>query len=110
MTLMTETCTLHLRGELVGYDEYREPIYSAAEDKVSKCWVEPAGSAEDLALGEQLSFTYVGYLPLSTKITAVDALTWDDTRFEVDGEPLKQPGGFIVEGFWRVHLKKVTGL
>lgn len=109
MSLMTEQCTLHLRGEKVGEDEYGEPIFSDPEDKASACWVEPAGTAEDLALANQLTFSYVGYLPLSTQVSAVDSLTWDGIRFEIDGEPLKQPGGFIVEGFWRVNLRKVTG-
>jgi len=109
MSLMTEYCTLHLRGERTGEDEYGEPIFSPPRDVDSPCWVEPAGTAEDMALANQLTFSYVAYLPLSTQVSAVDALTWDGIRFEVDGEPLKQPGGFIVEGFWRVQLKKVTG-
>lgn len=109
MSLMTETCTLHLRGEKSGEDEYGEPIYSPPEDVESACWVEPAGTSEDMALANQLTFSYVAYLPLTTQISAVDALTWDGVRFEVDGQPLKQAAGFIVEGFWRVNLKRVTG-
>lgn len=109
MSLFTETCTLHLRGERTGEDEYGEPIFSPPEDVESSCWLEPAGSAEDMALANQLTFSYVAYLPLDTSISAVDSITWDGVRFEIDGEPLKQPGGFIVEGFWRVNLKNVRG-
>ena len=109
MTLMTEQCVLHLRGEKVGEDHYGEPVFSPPTDEVTACWVEPVSSSEDLSLANQVSFSYVAYLPLDVRVSAVDAVTWDGTRFEVDGEPLKQPGGFIVEGFWRVQLRKVEG-
>src|SRR5690625_7784457 len=109
MSLMTELCVLHLRGQKTGEDEYGEPIFSPPQDVESRCWVEPAGTAEDMSLANQLTFSYVAYLPLSTQVSAVDALTWDGIRFAVDGEPLKQPGGCIVECCWRVQLNKVPG-
>lgn len=109
MSLFTEQCTLHLRGEQSGEDEYGEPIFSPPRDVDSPCWVEPAGSAEDMDLASQLMFSYVCYLPLETSVRAVDSITWDGTEFAIEGEPLKQPGGFVVDGFWRVNLKKVRG-
>ena len=44
---------------------------------------------------------------LEHDLTAVTHIKWQGELFRVEGEPLKQPGGFIVDGFQRVDVKKV---
>lgn len=109
MSLFTESCTLHLEGEEVGRDDWNEPIYSDPEDHESACWVEPAASSEDLDLANRAIFSYQLYVPLDQPVDRASQVSWDGTRFNVVGEWLKQPGGFVVDGFYRVLIERVEG-
>ena len=110
--LFTETVTLHLRGELTGTDRYGDPVYGPAQDVSSPAWWEPRVSSEDTAAAEQYVDGYWLYLPAGAPLSGADAVTLHGVqgmRMEVVGQPGYQPGGFIVESFVKVAVRRVTG-
>lgn len=112
MNLMTETCTLVLRGEPTGdFDAYGNPTYGPGVEQESPCWYEPRGSSEDTNAKDQQIYGYWVYLPLDAPLGSADAvkLSGLPDTFQVIGETAKQPGGFIVPGFQKAAVEKVSG-
>lgn len=109
MQLMTETCQLLTRAEATGYDEYGEPIRPAPRTESWPCWYEPRGSSEAVVAQEQQIDGLWLYLPLDAPLAAADAVIIAGTRYEVEGEPGRQPGGFITPGFLKAALGRVRG-
>lgn len=111
MSLFTETATLRFRGEVVGEDDYGNDVYGPPIDEQWPAWWEPRSSGEDSTAREQVTSGYWLYLPLDAPIDAADAVVLDDpaAEYAVVGEPGRQPGGFIVEGYTRLALERVSG-
>lgn len=110
MNLMTESVTLRSRGAPTGdYDDYGNPLYGPDVDVVSACWYEPRGSSEDTAAKDQQVYGYWVYLPLGAPLDAAGVVVLEGVEYQVVGEPGRQPGGFIVPGFIKAAVEKVTG-
>lgn len=112
MSLMTETCVLRFSGGPTGgYDGYGNPVVGPSRDESWPCWFEPRGSSEDTSAKDQQVYGYWVYLPLGAPLRASDAvlLPGEEGSFQVIGEVARQPGGFIVEGFQKAAVERVTG-
>lgn len=112
MSLFTEVAGLVLRGGPTGeFDEDGNPIYAPARTVESPAWWEPRESGEDVNAKDQITSGFWLYLPEHTDLTAVDAvkIPFDGPRYEVVGDPGRQPGGFIVEGFVKTAVELVKG-
>lgn len=109
MQLMTETCELLLRGESTEYDEYGVPVPAEPRRESWACWYEPRGSSEAVVAQEQQIDGLWIYLPLDAPVGAADAVIVAGARYEVEGEPGRQPGGFITPGFVKAALGRVRG-
>lgn len=109
MQLMTETCELVLRGEPAGYDEYGVPVPAEPRRETWACWYEPRGSSEAVVAQEQQIDGLWIYLPLDAPLNAADAVIVAGDQYEVEGEPGRQPGGFITPGFVKAALGRVRG-
>ena len=120
MDLMTEPVGLRRRGEATGeYDDFGNPVYGPGGTDLVYGWVEPRGSGEDTAAKDQQIFGYWVSLPLGTDLDAADAVVLFGTvdggalvggdEYQVVGEPGRQPGGFLVPGFIKAAVERVTG-
>lgn len=112
MNLMTETCILRIKGAPTGeYDEYGNPVAGPSRDETWPCWYEPRGFSEDTSAKDQQIYGYWVYLPLGAPLGSADAvlLPLEPDPFEVIGETARQPGGFIVPGFQKAAVERVTG-
>lgn len=107
--LMTQTVVLRTRSTTPSYDQLGNPIPGPDADVSSPAWYEPLGSSEVADAASQQRFGYWVYLPIGTDVDGADAVVIDGLEFEVVGPPQTQPGGFIVEGFLRVMVERVTG-
>lgn len=122
MNLMTEPVGLKLRGEPVPgqFDDYGNPVRGPATVSVVYGWYEPRTSGEDTSAKDQQVFGYWLYLPLDAPLSGADAVVLFGTvdadgqlvggeEYQVVGEPGRQPGGFIVKGFIKAAVERVTG-
>lgn len=111
MSLFTTTVTVVRRGERIGRDEHQRPVYAPGERSVAPAWFEQSTQDEDLESGEQYSSSYRVFLPLSVSLTGADAVELPglDGEFQLIGQPSMQPGGFIVEGYQVLTVRKDTG-
>lgn len=122
MSLFTEVCILRTRGTQTGTDRYSVPIYGPPTDTPSFAWWEMTSEAENIAAAGQYISQYTLYLPLSASLQGWDVVVLDTipdsdppvaipgaVEYRAVGRPGRQPSGFIVEGFHRVLLERVTG-
>ena len=112
MSLFTETVTLHIPGEDTGErDDFGRPIISPPRDEESPAWYEERTSTEALDAREQRVWGYWLYLPLDAPLAAGVTVTLpvDGVEYRVVGEPGRQSGGFIVEGYIRAAIEKASG-
>ncbi|WP_417220508.1 hypothetical protein [Arthrobacter sp.] len=111
MNLMTETCVLRFRGKPIPgeFDDYGNPVIGPPRDETWPCWYEPRGSTEDTSAKDQQIYGYWVYLPLSAPLKGADAVVVEGDEHQVVGEPGRQPGGFIVDGFQKAAIEKVGG-
>lgn len=122
MDLMTEPVGLARRGEPTGeYDDFGNPIYGPGiTTEVVYGWVEPRTSGEDTAAKDQQVYGYWVNLPLETDLEGADTVVLFGTvdaggelvggdEYHVVGEPGRQPGGFLIPGFVKAAVEKVTG-
>lgn len=112
MSLFTEVAGLVYRGEPTGdFDEDGNPVFAPSRTVEVAAWWEPRESSENVEARQQVTSGYWLYLPEHTDLSAVDAveIPAGGPRYEVDGEPGRQPGGFIVEGFVKTAVERVTG-
>ena len=112
MTMYTEASTIVQRGPETGRDRYNKPVYGAPVRTPAPCWYAHQGSTEDNTTGAQFAETYLVQWPQSF----YEAVRGCDTveippigTFAVVGEPLYQPSGFVVAGYVRATLERVTG-
>lgn len=108
-SLFTLSLVLRKRGEKTGETKYGEPIYGPPVDVPSSAWWEPRTSSEDVSAKEQYVSGYWVYLPLSADVAGADVVVIDGLEYDVVGEPGRQPGGFIVDGFVKVAVERTTG-
>lgn len=110
MSLMTETVVLRFRGEETGgFDSRGNPIREPDRDESWPAWYEIKGSTEHEDAREQQIWGFWVYLPLDAPLVGADAVVIDGVEYRVVGEPGRQPGGFIVEGYIRAAVEKWTG-
>lgn len=113
MSLFSHTCILRTRGEQTGTDLYGRPIYGPPTDTPSAAWWEMTSEAENIAAAGQYVSQYTLYLPLSASLQGWDVVVLGDDadgpEYQAVGRPGRQPGGFVVEGYLRVLLERVTG-
>lgn len=108
--LFTETVVLNLPGEATGeYDDLGNPVVEPPRSEVWPAWYEVGSSTEATDAREQQVWGYTLYLPLDAPLVAASSVTIAGVGYEVIGEPGRQPGGFIVEGYIRAAVQKVTG-
>lgn len=109
MSLFTETVVI--RGRTVtGEDDYGNDVYGWVE-RTAAAWWEPRTSGEQTDAREQVTSGYWLYLDEGTALNASAQVKLGGVGdwYEVDGEPGRQPGGFVVDGYVRVALKEVAG-
>lgn len=121
MNLMTEPVGLKLKGGPIPgeYDDYGNPIYGPGATEVVYGWYEPRSSGEDTAAKDQQVYGYWVNLPLNAPLSGADAVILfgavkdgelvGGEEYQVVGEPGRQPGGFIVPGFIKAAVERVTG-
>ncbi|MGY4543262.1 hypothetical protein ACVWY0_003195 [Arthrobacter sp. UYNi723] len=122
MNLMTEPVGLRLRGApLPGqFDEYGNQKTGPATVAVHYGWYEPRSSGEDTAAREQQVYGYWVSLPLDAPLSGADAVVLFGTvdaagqlvggeDYQVVGQPGRQPAGFLVPGFIKAAVERVTG-
>jgi hypothetical protein len=122
MNLMTEPVGLRLRGApLAGqFDDYGNQLYGPDTVVVHYGWYEPRASGEDTAAKDQQVYGYWVNLSLDAPLSGADAVVLFGTvgadgqlvggeDYKVVGEPGRQPGGFIVPGFIKAAVERVTG-
>lgn len=112
MSLFTERVTLHLPGGPTGdYDDLGNPITAPDRDVVSRAWCDQRESSEAVDAREQRVWGYWLYLPLTAP--AADGMTvtlpHDGQVYRIQGEPSRQPGGYIVEGYIRMSIERWAG-
>ena len=119
MNLFTEPVGLRLRGDEIPdvFDDYGNATHGPGSTQVVFGWVEPRGSAET---GDQQIYGYWVNLPYDAPLDAADAVVLfgaigaggelvGGQEYQVVGEPGRQPGGFLVEGFIKAAVERVTG-
>lgn len=107
--LFSESLVLRFRGEVTGNDEYGNDVVGPPRDEVWPGWFEPRSSGEDTNAREQYVYGYWVYLPFEAPVRGADSVVIFGDEFRVVGEPGRQPGGFVVDGFTRVAVERVTG-
>lgn len=107
--LFTETVGLRSR-QVVGTDDLNNDILDWVEEP-SPAWVEIGVGTEQTDQRETSDATSTVYLPLVTplELTAVSEVRWNGKLWQVVGEPGLQPGGFSVEGYQKLGIKRVVG-
>jgi hypothetical protein len=105
--LFTETVTLRTRKK-VGRDALNVDLYEWV-DTPSPAWVEIGQGTENTDHRESSEATSTVYLPLEAPVAAVSELTWNGQKWQVVGDPGVQPGGFVVDGYQKLGIKRVTG-
>lgn len=106
-SLFTETVALENR-QVVGRDDYGNDVYEWVET-ASPAWLQQSNGQESTDAREQSVANMLLFLPLGAEISATSRVRWGGARWEVFGDPGRQPGGFIVAGYQVVAIKKVTG-
>lgn len=120
---MTEPVGLRSRGAAVEgeFDDYGNQVYGPGSVSVHYGWYEPRSSGEDTSAKDQQIDGYWVALPLDAPLSSADAVVLfgvvDETTgslvggedYQVVGQPGRQPGGFIVPGFIKAAVEKVTG-
>lgn len=111
MDLMTETVTLRVKGQPIPgeWDDYGNPKIGDPHDDLWPAWYEPRSSGEDTNAKDQQIYGYWVSLPLEAPLTGADAVVIEGVEYQVVGEPGRQPGGFIVPGFQKAAVEKVSG-
>lgn len=111
MSLFTHTAGLRRRGAKIGEDDRGNDVFGPPTKTPTPAWWEPRESGEATVAQEQVVSGYWLYLPEGTDLTAVDAveLPIGGPAYEVEGEPGHQPGGFVVEGYVKAAVRRVTG-
>lgn len=110
MSLFSESAVLVRRGQPTGeYDDYGNPIIGEPERVTTPAWFEQRNGQENTDARESSVANSWMYLPLNVSLAAVDRVEWDGRTWEVDGEPGRQPGGFVVDGYQLVSIRRVTG-
>lgn len=107
MSLFTETVTL-LNQQIVGQDSYGNDLTDWVSEE-SPAWCEQRNSTETLNANEQTTASMLLYLPLTAVLSHPDKVVWGGFEWGVTGEPGRQPGGFIVDGFQVVSITRVKG-
>lgn len=103
MDLMTETVTLRFRGAPTGaVDRYGNAVIGPPRDESWAAWYEPRSSPNEEVHGFWL------YLPLTANLSDADDVIIAGATYEVMGEPGRHPGGFLVDGFIKAAVEKVT--
>lgn len=107
---MTETVTLRFKGAPTGdYDDFGNPVPGPSTEQAWRAWYEPRSSGEDTNAKDQQVYGYWVYLPLDAPLSGADWVVIGGVEYHVVGEPGIQPGGFIVEGFIKAAVERVTG-
>lgn len=109
MSLFTEQVTLRTAGGIIGEDDYGDPIYGPPQQASVAAWWEPRGSSEDTAAAEQYVSGYWLYCPLGTDLAGADVVILMGEEYQVIGQPGVQPGGYVIEGFIKAAVERVTG-
>lgn len=107
MNLFTETVGL-IGRQKTGTDDLNNAIYESVETS-SPAWVEIGTGTEDTDRRESSEATSTVYLPLDAPVAAVSKIRWNDQLWDVVGDPGVQPGGFVVDGYQKLGIKRVTG-
>lgn len=110
MNLMDQTVTLRFAGSPTGdFDDYGNAVVGPPHDEEWPAWYEPRSSGEDTVARDQQVWGYWVNLPLTAPLSGADAVVIEGVEYQVVGEPGRQPGGFIVPGFIKAAVERVTG-
>lgn len=122
MNLMTEPVGLRLRGAPVEgeFDDYGNQVFGPDTVAVYFGWYEPKSSGENMSAQEQQIYGYWVSLPLDAPLSGADAVVLfgalndagelvGGEDYQVTGQPGSQPGGFLVPGFIKAAVDRVTG-
>ena len=90
-----------------GFDEMGNPVAGAPVEETVSAWVEPLSTVSRWDRQSQVEYGYRVQFGLEHDLSDVTHIKWGGELFRVEGEPLKQPAGFIVDGFQRVDVKRV---
>lgn len=107
MSLFTETVEVG-NMTVTGHDDYNNDIEGVAWTS-SPAWLEQTNSTENRDKQEQTTANMRLYVPLSTPIDNTSMVRWDGFEWDVNGEPGRQPGGFVVEGYQVALISRTKG-
>lgn len=107
MSLFTETVTVE-NATVVGRDDYGNDVTEWVGVE-SPAWLEQTNSTENTDNQEQTTANMRLYVPLWTAIDSFSRVIWGGFTWSVNGEPGRQPGGFIVEGFQIALISRTEG-
>lgn len=105
--LFSEVVGLRSRQK-VGTDDLNNDTYDWVETP-SPAWVEMGQGTENTDQRETSDIANTVYLPLEAEVAAVSEIRWNGAVWQVVGDPGVQPGGFTLDGYKRLGIKKVTG-
>ena len=109
MSLFSEMVELVKRPEVVGHDSVNDPIYGEPKPVQAAGWVDKAVNGEILDRRETLTEAFTLYLDGLVDLAGVDTIRYRDGVYQIEGEPARQAGGFIVGAYTVVPLSKVEG-
>jgi hypothetical protein len=72
---------------LDGQDSFGNDAYRDETETVAGSVAAPGGSSEDTQFTEQVSTSMTFYLPYGTPVGPLDAIIYNGTKYEVQGEP-----------------------
>lgn len=108
--MMTHTLVLRFAGKPTGdYDDLGRPIIGPPSDEEWSAWWEPRAGSENLQASEQQIWGFWVYLPEDAPLSSADAVVIEGVEYEVVGEPGRQPGGFILDGYISAAVERGTG-
>ena len=105
--MLLESVTLVRPSHDGGFDEMGNPIEGEPVEETVKSWVEPLSTQSRWDRQSQVEYGYRMQFGLEHDLDDVTHIRWQGDLYRVEGQPLKQPAGFIVDGFQRVDVKRV---
>lgn len=109
MSLLTEKVVIRHRGAQTGVDSLHRPVYGEPTTEEQPGWVDASVAPELTDSRETVTTAYTLYIEGLYDLSATDQVAYSGAVYELDGEPLKQPGGFLVGAYTQCSLKKVSG-
>lgn len=91
------------------YDEYGGVIYVDVSETVTGAAIWPESASEVLQSVDRTNTVYIVLVPITVAIDAVDAVTWDGRKYEVQGETERFKSPFTDSALQTFRMSRVEG-